>query len=140
MSRIDLEDENRFVKRSFGKTTPIRILKCPSIDFSAFQLNENKDQDLIRFRFNDKKPSISKKPIRETVYLTFKQKRYNQRNNISKKNENFFDKETKSNKKYSGNPFLKDLSIIEENYGNPTRQYRMVKKAKSRLDTTKVAT
>lgn len=30
------------------------------------------------------------------------------------------------------------MSIIEENYGNPTRQYRMVKKAKSRLDTTRI--
>tara|TARA_B110000977_G_C11042053_1_gene479233 strand:+ start:1161 stop:1322 length:162 start_codon:yes stop_codon:yes gene_type:complete len=51
----------------------------------------------------------------------------------------FFDKDLQKNQKYSGNPFLKDMSIIEENFGNPTRQYRMVKKAKSRLDTTKVA-
>lgn len=87
-----------------------------------------------------KKPSLSKKPVRETIYLTFKQKRYNQRNNIGEKNVSFFNKNENVNKEYSGNPFLKDLSIIEENYGNPTRQYRMLKKAKSRLDTTKVST
>jgi hypothetical protein len=52
----------------------------------------------------------------------------------------FFDKDLKKNQSYSGNPFLKNMSIIEENFGNPTRQYRMVKKAKSRLDTTRVAT
>jgi hypothetical protein len=71
--------------------------------------------------------------------LTFKQKRYNQRNNIGKKTNMFFDKDLNKTQKYSGNPFLKDMSIIEDNFGNPTRQYRMVKKAKSRLDTTKVS-
>jgi hypothetical protein len=73
------------------------------------------------------------------VYLTFKQKRYNQRNNIGKKTQMFFDKDLKKQQSYSGNPFLKNMSIIEENFGNPTRQYRLVKKAKSRLDTTRVA-
>ena len=139
-SRIDLEDENRFIKRSFGKTTPIRLLKCPSVDFLLFKSNSVEDYNLIKFRFNEKKPSLSSKPIRETVYLTFKQKRYNQRNNIGKKNESYFNKDENANKQYSGNPFLKNLSIIEENYGNPTKQYRMLKKAKSRLDTTKVST
>jgi len=134
----DLDDENRIVKRSSGKSTPIRILKCPNSDF--FFSNTVDNLDILRFRFNEKKPTIANKPIRQTVYLTFKQKRYNQRNNIGKKNESFFNNESGKTEKYSGNPFLKDLSIIEENFGNPTRQYRMVKKAKSRLDTTRVAT
>jgi hypothetical protein len=95
---------------------------------------------LLRFRFNEKKPTLANKPIRPTLYLTFKQKRYNQRTSISKKTTIFFDKELNKQQTYSGNPFLKDLSIIEENYGNPTRQYRMVKKAKLRADSTRVAT
>jgi hypothetical protein len=95
---------------------------------------------LLRLRFNDQKSTLAHKPARPTIYLTFKQKRYNQRTNISKKTQLFFDKDLKKNQTYSGNPFLKDMSIIEENFGNPTRQYRMVKKAKSRLDTTRVAT
>ena len=95
--------------------------------------------ELLRFRFNEKKPTLANKPVRPTVYLTFKQKRYNQRTNVGKKTTIFFDKELNKKQTYSGNPFLKDMSIIEENYGNPTRQYRMVKKAKSRLDTTRVA-
>jgi hypothetical protein len=31
------------------------------------------------------------------------------------------------------------MSIIEDNFGNPTKQYRMVKKAKTRVDNTRVA-
>ncbi len=137
----DLDDETRIVKRNAGKNTPIRILKCPNSDFFfKSTLSEYNDIELFRFRFNEQKPSIANKPIRPTVYLTFKQKRYNQRTNIGKKTQMFFDKDLKKNQSYSGNPFLKNMSIIEENFGNPTRQYRMVKKAKSRLDTTRVAT
>jgi hypothetical protein len=137
------------MKRSFGKSTPIRILKCPCVDFSSFSMTNENITDLVRVRFNEKIPSIGKKPIRETTYLTFKQKRYNQRNNIAvKKQQTLINNDKKSiflynnkeKKQYSGNPFLKNLSLIEENYSNPTKQYRMLKKAKSRLDTTKVST
>jgi hypothetical protein len=135
----DLDDETRTLKRNSGKTTPIRVLKCPNTDF--FFINSNSDNiELLRFRFNEKKPTLANKPIRPTLYLTFKQKRYNQRTNISKKTTIFFDKDLNKQQTYSGNPFLKDLSIIEENYGNPTRQYRMVKKAKLRVDSTRVGT
>ena len=137
----DLDDETRIVKRSAGKNTPIRILKCPNSDFFLKpDLTTTNNTELFRFRFNEHKPTIANKPIRPTVYLTFKQKRYNQRTNIGKKTQMFFDRDLKKTQNYSGNPFLKNLSIIEENFGNPTRQYRMVKKAKSRLDTTRVAT
>ena len=137
----DLDDETRIVKRNAGKNTPIRVLKCPNSDFFfKSSLTESNSIELFRFRFNEQKPTIASKPVRPTVYLTFKQKRYNQRTNIGKKTQMFFDKDLKKNQSYSGNPFLKNMSIIEENFGNPTRQYRMVKKAKSRLDTTRVAT
>jgi len=134
----DLDDENRTVRKNFGKTTPIRILKYPKQDF-FFVNGSHQDVELFRFRFNKNNPTLANKPVKPTVYLTFKQKRYNQRNGISPKNVTFFDKESNTSQRYSGNPFLKDMSIIEENYGNPTKQYRMVKKAKARLDTTKVA-
>lgn len=139
IQHVDLDDETRIIKRNAGKNTPIRVLKCPSTDFFFKSDNTNNSVELLRFRFNEQKPTLAKKPIRPTVYLTFKQKRYNQRNNISKKTQIFFDKDIKKNQTYSGNPFLKNMSIIEENFGNPTRQYRLVKKAKSRLDTTRVA-
>ena len=136
----DLDEETRLIRRNFGKTTPIRLLKCPNnTDFFFKDVDGSDSIELLRFRFGEKKPTIANKPVRPTIYLTFKQKRYNQRNAIGKKTNMFFDKDLQKNQKYSGNPFLKDMSIIEENFGNPTRQYRMVKKAKSRLDTTKVA-
>jgi len=133
----DLDDETRTLKRNAGKTTPIRVLKHPNGDF-FFSNSDKSNIELLRFRFNEKKPTLANKPVRPTVYLTFKQKRYNQRTNVGKKTTIFFDKELNKKQTYSGNPFLKDMSIIEENYGNPTRQYRMVKKAKSRLDTTRI--
>jgi hypothetical protein len=135
-----LDDETRFIRRNSGKTTPMRVLKCPNNGDFFFKDKDSLDNiELLRFRFGEKKPTIANKPIRPTIYLTFKQKRYNQRNNIGKKTNMFFDKDLNKTQKYSGNPFLKDMSIIEDNFGNPTRQYRMVKKAKSRLDTTKVS-
>jgi hypothetical protein len=139
ISHPDLDDETRIVKRNSGKNTPIRILKCPNSTFFTPNSLTTENFELFRFRFNEKKPTIVNKPVRPTVYLTFKQKRYNQRNNIGKKNETYFDKDLGKSQKYSGNPFLKNMSIIEENFGNPTKQYRLVKKAKSRLDTTRVA-
>jgi len=137
----DMDDETRILRRSFGKTTPIRVLKQPSNNL--FFINSlggevSTDIELFRFRFNNKKPSLANKPIKPTVYLTFKQKRYNQRVNIGKKTTIFLDNK-KNKQTYSGNPFLKNNSIIEENFGNPTKQYRLVKKAKSRVDTTRVA-
>lgn len=134
---FDESGDPRTVKRSFGKSLPFRILKCPNSDIS-FSSNPNNDIELLRFRFNAVNTGAANKPIKPTLYLTFKQKRYNQRTSISPKTTKFFDKTLNSNTTYSGNPFLKDASIIEENYGSPTRQYRMVKKAKSRVDSTKV--
>ncbi len=136
----DLDDETRIIKRNAGKNTPIRILKCPNTDlFFKDSLSSKEGFELLRFRFNEQKPTLASKPVRPTIYLTFKQKRYNQRTNVGKKTQMFFNKDIGKNQTYSGNPFLKDMSIIEENFGNPTRQYRLVKKAKSRLDTTRVA-
>jgi hypothetical protein len=132
----DLDDETRIIKRSSGKNTPIRLLKQPKSDFF---ISDNKNNfELLRFRFNENITTTSPKPIKPTVYLTFKQKRYNQRNIIGKKNISFFDNNVNRGGKYSGNPFLKNMSIIEENFSNPTKQYRMVKKAKTRVDNTRV--
>ena len=132
----DLDDETRTIKRNLGKNTPLRILKQPKNDFFIFD-NQNNQIELLRFRFNEKIPTTANKPIKPTVYLTFKQKRYNQRNNIGKKNITFINSKGVV-QKYSGNPFLKNISIIEDNFSNPTKQYRMVKKAKTRVDNMRV--
>ena len=133
----DLDDETRVIKRNLGKNTPIRVLKQPKTDF-FFSDSQKEPFEFIRFRFNENITTTANKPVKPTVYLTFKQKRYNQRNIIGKKNTTFFDSSIGKINKYSGNPFLKNISIIEENFSNPTKQYRMVKKAKMRVDNTRV--
>ena len=134
----DLDDETRVIKRNLGKNSPIRVLKQPKSDFFIFDSSQQNYLELLRFRFNESITTTTNKPIKPTVYLTFKQKRYNQRNIIGKKNLSFVSYDNSKIQKYSGNPFLKNSSIIEDNFGNPTRQYRMVKKAKTRVDNTRV--
>ena len=134
---VDLDDESRIVKRNSGKITPLRVLKNP---LKLLDTNQTSTTiNLLQLRFNDHNPTISSKPIKSTVYLTFKQKRYNQRVNIGKKSAVFFNKITEQKETYSGNPFLKNISIIEENFGNPTRQYKLVKKSKNRVDNIRIA-
>ena len=136
----DLDDSPLFLKKNIGKNTPIRVLKYPNNElFMKDSLSQTNNIELLRLRFNEQKSTLVNRPIRLTTYLTFKQKRYNQRTSVSKKTQMYFDRDLNKSQNYSGNPFLKDLSIIEENFGNPTRQYKLVKKAKSRLDTTRVA-
>jgi hypothetical protein len=123
----DYDEETRIIRMNFGKVAPIRILKKPYSDV-YFSKNENKDFELFRFRFNSQKSTLVGKPIRPTVYLTFKQKRYTLKNNISKSVLNV------DNVNYSTNPFIKGNSIIEENLNSPTRQYKLIKKAKNRAE------
>jgi len=156
-------DESRIVKRSFGKTTPLRVIKNPVVDIfnSKTFKNFSEEADLLRFRFNEFEAKLQQKPVPHTTYLTLKQKRYNVRNKIKpttrveerpvaysfveNTNDLSFAQDVKSLKQknspvYSKNPFLKNLSIIEDNVFDPTRQYRMVKKAKNRLDQTSINT
>ena len=135
----DLDDDTRIIKRNLGKNNPLRLLKLPKNDFFSNEQVGDKIIELFRFRFNEKVSTTANKPVKTTVYLTFKQKRYNQRNNIIKKNIIFLDKNTKKLQKYSGNPFVKNNFVVEENFGNPTRQYRMIKKNKTRVDNTRVS-
>lgn len=140
-AKADLEEETRILRTNFGKPTPLRVLKFPNTEvfFKDSLINNTNTIELIRFRYNVPTSTYGAKPIRSTVYLTFKQKRYNQRLNIAMKNQEFTNFSSNESSRYSGNPFLKNNAIIEENFGNPTRQYRMVKKAKARLDKTKVS-
>jgi hypothetical protein len=131
INHSDFSDETRILKKSTGKSLPVRCIKFP------IQENSN-PTELLRFRFNSPESHLQHKPISNTSYLTLKQKRYNVRNKINPiklSSNNYLRKYN-----YSGNPFLKDFSIIEENFSTPTKQYRMFKKAKSRLETSSINT
>lgn len=130
----EIDDDTRITRRSFGKVAPLRILKKPSnsLFFSKVKSADNNKIELFRFRFNDNIAKTNFKPIKNTVYLTFKQKRY------VLKSPKVRDS-VKNNKYYSTNPFLKNTSVIEENYGNASKQYRFLKKAKNRVEKTKLS-
>ena len=131
INHSDIGEETRILKKSTGKSTPIRCIKLPT--------QENKNNlELIRFRFNTPESKVKHKPVSNTTYLTLKQKRYNVRNKINPLKISY----TIDNKSstYSGNPFLKDISILEENFSTPTKQYRLFKKSKNRLDNTSINT
>lgn len=123
----DYDDETRILRTNFGKTVPLRIVKQPYSDI-YFAKKINKNLELFRFRFNRQQSTLGEKPIRPTVYLTFKQKRYTLKNNISSKLLN------NNGAEYSTNPFLKNKNIIEESLSNSTRQYKLIKKAKNRAE------
>ena len=130
----EIDDDSRITRRSFGKVAPLRILKKPinNLYFSKIKDTDLKQFELFRFRFNDNISKTSIKPIRNTVYLTFKQKRYVLRSPS-------FKDYVGNNKKYSTNPFLKNTNIIEENYGNGSKQYRFLKKSKNRVEKSKLS-
>ena len=131
INHSDFSDETRVLKKSTGKPLPIRCIKFP------IQENNN-PTELLRFRFNSSESLLQHKPITNTSYLTLKQKRYNVRSKINPVKLNTSTSSRKYN--YSGNPFLKDFSIVEENFSTPTKQYRMFKKAKNRLETSSINT
>ena len=112
VNHSDVGDETRILKKSTGRPQPVRCIKYPVQD-------NNTSVELIRFRFNICESNIQHKPISNSTFLTLKQKRYNVRNKINtlKFTSSVGDKKYQ----YSGNPFLKNTSVVEENFSNPTR-------------------
>lgn len=148
----EIDDICREIKKSFGKCTPIRVLKRPITNiFFKETLLEDKDVNLLKFRFHSlaRKSLLGSRPVNDHTYLTFKQKRYNLKKRIMYDEKHFF-KDAPHNTKnfigkgetpYSVNPFLKNKATIEVNLDKEaaTTEYRLIKKSKSRLDTTRVA-
>jgi len=66
------EDWTRIHKPTWGKKIPLRILKNPN---TSLFFDQKKPYRMFRFRFNCPNDKMTFKPIRNTVYLTFKQKR-----------------------------------------------------------------
>merc|ERR1712146_751227 len=64
----DHSDMNRWLKRGWGLADPIRLIKLSQVDFTE-------DQDLFRFRFNNRNKNTLSKDS-NNIYLAFKQKRY----------------------------------------------------------------
>jgi hypothetical protein len=86
---------------------------------------------MFKLRFNDAESQLKHKPVPNTTYLTLKQKRYKRRKKIPLFTKAFKDVNG-AKSKFAGKLFLKDNSILIDDAGDPTRQYRMMKKNKTR--------
>lgn len=135
----DFLEVNRWVKRSQGTNTPIRLIKFPisnklNFDFKSEML------DIFRFRFSDSENSVKHKPVPHSTFLTMKQKRYKRRKNIPARVKYFKDAKGNNTKKvrWSANPYLFNNESIIQDFGNPTKQYNLMKKNKTRYSNTSV--
>jgi hypothetical protein len=124
ITHMDLEENSRWIKRSFGKNSAVRLVKYP--------VSEDKfEGTMFKLRFNDSESKLTHKPVPNTTYLTLKQKRYKRRKKIPLFTKLYKDSNGVKNK-FSGKLFLKDNSLLIDEAGDPTRQYRMMKKNKTR--------
>ena len=124
ITHMDLEENSRWIKRSFGKNAALRVVKYP--------ITEDKfETTMFKLRFNDLESKLTHKPVPNTTYLTLKQKRYKRRKKIPLFTKLYKDTNGVKNK-FSGKLFLKDNSLLIDEAGDPTRQYRMMKKNKVR--------
>jgi hypothetical protein len=74
----DFLEVNRWVKRSQGSNTPLRLIKYPISNKINYHSN-NEITELFKFRFNENEQTIKHKPVPHSTFLTMKQKRYKRR-------------------------------------------------------------
>ena len=135
----DFLEVNRWVKKSQGKNTPLRLIKFPLTNKTNFDFNSN-ILELFKFRFSENENSVKHKPVPNSTFLTMKQKRYKRRKNIPARVKYFKDEKGNNTKKirWSANPYLFNNEAIIQNFGNPTKQYNLMKKNKTRYSNTSV--
>lgn len=146
ISNNDFLDTLTSVKRSNGPISPLRLIKNPLVTDNFSEVTSD-NFELFRLRFNDESTSVQHKVLPHTTYLTIKQKRYKRKKAIMDTKKFYHDEnEGKTKKvKFSYKPLLINNSIFEDvskqgDTYNPTRQYRMLKKNKSRSEVFSVVT
>lgn len=137
----DLPEVTRWLKRSVGTLSPVRLLKLPitsKVDFST----DSDVVELFRFRFSDNESVIQPKPAPHSTFFSMKQKRYKRRKIILPREKPFRNIYGKPQKalKYIGKPALVDGSLLVENDLDATRQYTSFKKRKKREEMMSVVT
>ena len=135
----DFLEVNRWLKRSQGSNTPLRLIKYPLTNKTHFDFNDDVLQ-IFKFRYSDPENTVKHKPVPHSTFLTMKQKRYKRRKNIPARVKYFKDANGKNTKKvrWSANPYLFNNEAIIQDFGNPTKQYNLMKKNKTRYSNTSV--
>ena len=133
----DLSDTTRWLRRSLGNNAPVRFIKLPiNLVNDTYNISNSTESfdEILRIRFNSNENTIKHKSIPYSNFLTIKQKRYKRKKAIPltiKYYKDEFGNKTKKIKT-SSKPFLLNNSIFIEDFGDPTRQYRLLKKNKLR--------
>jgi heme/copper-type cytochrome/quinol oxidase subunit 2 len=133
----DFLEVNRWVKKSQGTNSPLRLIKYPVSNKSNFDFNGDLIK-LFKFRFNGNENTIKHKPVPHSTFLTMKQKRYKRRKIIPARVKFAKDALGNNTKKirWSANPYLFNNEVIISNFGNPSKQYNFFKKNKVRYENT----
>jgi len=135
----DFLEVNRWVKRSQGSNTPLRLIKFPISNKTNFNF-ESDVLEIFKFRYSENENSVKHKPVPHSTFLTMKQKRYKRRKNIPARVKYFKDAKGNNTKKVrcSANPYLFNNESIIQDFGSPTKQYNLMKKNKTRYSNTSV--
>ena len=135
----DFLEVNRWVKRSQGSNTPLRLIKFPISNKTNFNF-ESDVLEIFKFRYSENENSVKHKPVPHSTFLTMKQKRYKRRKNIPARVKYFKDAKGNNTKKvrWSANPYLFNNESIIQDFGSPTKQYNLMKKNKTRYSNTSV--
>ena len=116
----------RWIKRSTGKNSPLRLVKYPISNFKNLDTTTN----LFFLRFDLEESKLKHKIASDVTYLTLKQKRYKRRKSMPLIKGVVNNELGKSS--FSGKLILKNNSKLEVNPLDGDIQYRMVKKNKTR--------
>ena len=135
----DFLEVNRWIKKSQGTNSPLRLIKYPISNKTNFQF-ESDVLNLFKFRYSDSENAVKHKPVPHSTFLTMKQKRYKRRKNIPARVKYFKDSKGNTTKKvrWSANPYLFNNESIIQDFGSPTKQYNLMKKNKTRYSNTSV--
>ena len=126
LTYIDGWENTRWIKRSTGKNSPLRLVKYPISNFKNLDTNGN----LFFLRFDLEDSKLKHKIASDVTYLTLKQKRYKRRKSMPLIKGVVNNELGKSS--FSGKLVLKNNSKLEVNPLDGDIQYRMVKKNKTR--------
>lgn len=121
----DTLEVTRWLKRTQGTNSPLRIIKYP-LTKNSFELQK---QELFRVRINEKHNSLIQKPISNNNYLVLKQKKYKPYKVLPTRVKKMKFDNTESIK-YSRKLTLLNNSIFVENNFNGTTRYKLLKKMK----------
>lgn len=121
----DTLEVTRWLKRTQGTNSPLRIIKYP-LTKNSFELQK---QELFRVRFNEKHTKLIQKPISNNNYLVLKQKKYKPYKVLPTRIKKMKVDGTESIK-YSRKLTLLNNSIFVENNFNGTTRYKLLKKMK----------